>query len=155
MNYMRHGSSFLLQMYERLARNDAVRPVDLIFVLAGRLERKTYGLELFHSGIAPRLILSVDRYEVSKVKRLELPFAEELVRLRDRTLPEDRHFFVEMDCQDVRIQQVNLFSRNTYGEILKLRECLQHQQLKHVMIVSTDLHGLGDRLCAILSHIIV
>jgi hypothetical protein len=140
VKYMHAGSSLLLKIYERLARNDAVRPVDLIFVLAGRLERKTYGLELFHSGLAPRLILSIDRWEVSKTKRLELPFADDLVRLRDRTLPQDRHFFVDMDRDASRVQQVNLTIRNTYGEISKLRERLQHEPLKRVMVISTDLH---------------
>jgi hypothetical protein len=134
------GSSLLLKVYEQLARNDAVSPADLIFVLAGRLERKIYGLELFQSGIAPRLILSIDRYEVSKIKRLELPFAEELVRLRDRTLPQERHFFVDMDRNAVRFEQINLFSKNTYGEILKLREYLQDEKIEHVMVISTDLH---------------
>jgi uncharacterized SAM-binding protein YcdF (DUF218 family) len=132
--------TLLLKMYERLARNDAVRPVDLIFVLAGRLERKIYGLDLFHSGIAPRLILSIDRYEVSKTKRMDLPFADDLIRLRDRTLPQNRHFFVDMDRDALRIDQVNLFSRNTYGEILKLRDYVQDKQLQRVMVISTDLH---------------
>src|ERR1035441_3224688 len=62
--------SCLHRLYRCLTWNDSVEAVDLIFVMAGRMERKQYGLELYRAGIAPRLILSVGRFEVSKMSRL-------------------------------------------------------------------------------------
>ncbi len=44
--------------------------------MAGRFERKLYVLDLFRAGVAPILLLSVDRFEVSKTKRFQLPFAD-------------------------------------------------------------------------------
>src|ERR1035438_7158796 len=61
--------SACFRFYESLTRNDSVQPVDLIFVMAGRMERKHYGLELYRAGVAPQLVLSVGRFEVSKVRR--------------------------------------------------------------------------------------
>ena len=57
----------LYWLYERLTRNDDPAPADLIFVLAGKMERKRYGLELYRARSAKRLILSVGRFEVSKL----------------------------------------------------------------------------------------
>src|SRR5258707_15258286 len=97
-------SSFLLRLYATLTRNDAVQPADLIFVLAGRMERKHYGLELYRAGIAPRLLLSVGRFEVSRMHQLDLPGIDRLITMRDGTPPGERNFFVEVDSTDVRIE---------------------------------------------------
>jgi len=64
--------SGLMKLYENLTRTDSVQPCDLIFVLAGRMERKPYGLELYLAGMAPRLVLSVGRFEVSRMHQLGL-----------------------------------------------------------------------------------
>ena len=63
--------SALARLYESVICNDAPMPADLIFVMAGRMERKIYGLELYRAGIAPKLVLSIGRYEVSKMRSLE------------------------------------------------------------------------------------
>src|SRR5215469_4373168 len=57
-------SSFLEGLWDYLDVSDSPEPSDVIFVLAGRSERKIYGLQLFNQNLAPWLILSVGRYEV-------------------------------------------------------------------------------------------
>src|SRR5262245_882793 len=71
--------SALLALYESLTLTDQVQTVDLIVVMAGRMERKQYGLHLLRAGLTPRLILSVGRFEVSKMKCLELSRFDELL----------------------------------------------------------------------------
>ena len=127
-------------LYQCLTSNDPVEPVDLIFVMAGRMERKQYGLELYRAGIAPRLVLSVGRFEVSKMARLEWEGFDELVALRERTRPDDRHFFAEVDSSGIRIERAKLQRWNTYGEALGLRQLLEKRNAGKVMIVSTEVH---------------
>jgi len=132
--------SALLGRYESLTLTDQVQPVDLIVVMAGRMERKQYGLHLLRAGLTPHLILSVGRFEVSKMKCLELSHFEELLQLRDKTQPDERHFFVDVDSSGVRSHKVKLARWNTYGEALALRDCLKDDNAQRVMVVSTDIH---------------
>ena len=133
-------SSALLRVYGRLTRNDPEQPVDLIFVVAGRMERKHYGLELFRAGLAPRLVISVGRFEVSKMGKLDRAVGDSLIALRDRTPPGERHFFVEMDNAGVKAGQVRLPRWSTYGEALALRRFLEDAGVGKVMVISNDLH---------------
>jgi hypothetical protein len=130
----------LLWLYDSLIRHDPVQQVDVAFVMAGRMERKPYGLDLFRAGMTPRLILSVGRFEVSKMKRLELPGSEELIRLRDGLAPDERHFFVDMNTSNLRTRKVKLSKWNTYGEVLALHEYLNGENVGRLMVVSTDIH---------------
>jgi uncharacterized SAM-binding protein YcdF (DUF218 family) len=132
--------SVLYRLFEGLTRNDPVQPVDLVFVLAGRLERKAYGLELYRAGGAPRLLLSVGRFEVSKMPAVDFEGAAELIAERDRTAPGERHFFCELSAAGVHIETVRLRKWNTYGEMLGLRAYLERDMPRSVMIVSTDVH---------------
>jgi uncharacterized SAM-binding protein YcdF (DUF218 family) len=134
--------ALLRRLYESLTRSDAPAPADLIFVMAGRMERKPYGLELYRAGIAPVLVLSVGRFEISKMYRLDLgsDIAEKLTALRDKTPPDERHFFVKVDASGVSIEKPILPRWNTYGEILGLRQLLAGADVRRVMIVSTDVH---------------
>jgi hypothetical protein len=130
----------LMALYESLTFTVAPRPVDLVFVMAGRMERKRYGPELFRSGLAPTLVLSVGRFEVSKSKDLQLQGYEELVHLRDQTPPQERHFFITMTSSGNRVEQTKLPRWNTYGETVAFRDFLKTQNTRRVMIVSTDIH---------------
>jgi hypothetical protein len=132
--------SSLLRLYESLTRNDAVQPVDLIFVMAGRMERKDYGLELFRAGFAPQLLLSVGRFEVSKMRILDPESDRALRALRDGTPPNERHFFVRIDGSGARIQKATLLRCSTYGEALSLRQWLKLEKAKKIMVISTDVH---------------
>ena len=126
--------------YERLTRNDSPRPVDLIVVLAGRMERKRYGMDLYRAGVAPRLLLSVGRFEVSRMKPISADASQELVALRDRTPPEDRHFFCDFSGQGSKVQKAHLRRWSTYGEALAIAEYLDREMPDRVMVVSTDIH---------------
>jgi DUF218 domain len=132
--------SCLNGLYQSLTWNDPVESVDLIFVMAGRMERKQYGLELYRAGIAPRLVFSVGRFEVSKMSRLEWEGFHDLIALRERTQPDDRHFFVEVDSSGIHIERAKLQRWNTYGEALGLRQLLAGGNLGKVMIISTEIH---------------
>jgi hypothetical protein len=75
--------SWLFSWYQTLTSDDQPKPVDLIFVMAGRIARKHYGIELLRSGMAPRLVLSIERSEVSKMSKFGLEGFDELIALRD------------------------------------------------------------------------
>ena len=134
----RHRS--LCWLYDRLTRNDAPQQADLIFVLAGRMERKQYGLNLFRAGVAPRLLLSIGRFEVSKMRTIDFERVDELIAQRDRTRPDERHFFCEIDSSGRWIEKVRLRRWNTYGEVLALREFLEGNMPRSMIVVSTDVH---------------
>ncbi|HYR83111.1 MAG TPA: ElyC/SanA/YdcF family protein [Terriglobia bacterium] len=132
--------SSLVKLYENLTRDDAVRPVDLIFVMAGRMERKQYGLELFRAGVSPKLVLSIGRFEVSKMGDLDLKGIEELTLLRGQTPPDKRHFFMTLDSSGVRIEKAGLPVWNTYGEALALQQILEKEKARRVIVISNDIH---------------
>lgn len=136
----RWRDSAFLKFYESLTLNDAVQPVDLIFVIAGRMERKHYGLELYRAGLAPCLVLSVGRFEVSKMLQLDLECFDELKALRDQTPPSERNFFVTLDVSGFRIETAKLLRCSTYGEALAFRRLLEREGGQRVMVVSTDVH---------------
>ncbi len=136
----RWRDSACLGFYDSLTRNDSVQPVDLIFVMGGRMERKRYGLELYHAGLAPRLVMSVGRFEVSKMSQLDLECIDELKSLRDETPPGERNFFVTLDVSSIRLEKAKLFRHSTYGEVLAFRRLLEREGGRRVMVVSTDVH---------------
>jgi hypothetical protein len=104
------------------------------------MERKRYGLDIFRSGLSPTLVLSVGRFEVSKLKALQLEGYEELVYLRDHTPPDQRHFFITMTSSGIRIERMELKKWSTYGETVAFRDFLRHQNARRVMVISTDIH---------------
>ena len=126
--------------YNPLTKKDAPCPADLIFVLAGKMERKRYGLELYQAGFAKRLLLSVGRFEVSKMSGLPVGFTAELRATRDLLPPEKRHFFVQIDESQTRIFTPALRRWNTYGEVLGLRVHLADKLPSRLIVVSTDVH---------------
>ena len=130
----------LRRFYETLTREDEVRPADLIFVIAGGMERKQYGLDLFRAGVSPKLLLSVGRFEVRKMRRLDLEGWDELIRLREQTPPNQRHFFIKVDTSGVRVEKAVLQQWNTYGEALALGHRLEIEKTRRVIVVSTDVH---------------
>ena len=132
--------SALVRVYRALTVKDSVQPVDMIFVIAGRMDRKPYGLELYRAGVAQRLVLSIGRFEVSKMSQIEFTHAEELIALRSRTSPDERHFFVHRDPAGIRIETIALPRWSTYGEALGLRDYLEGKRVGKIIVVSTDIH---------------
>jgi uncharacterized SAM-binding protein YcdF (DUF218 family) len=137
---LRFWHSPLRGLYERLTLNDPPKSVDLIFVFAGRMERKRYGIELYQAGLAPRLLLSIGRFEVSKMRTVDFKSVEELISQRDRTAADERHFFCDINASGIRIEKPRLRRWNTYGEVLALRDFLERDLPRSVIVVSTDLH---------------
>jgi hypothetical protein len=112
----------------------------MIFVMAGRMERKRYARELYRAGIAPRLLLSVGRFEVSRISSLDMSELDELRVLRDRTEPSERHFFIDIDRSGVHIDKAALPRWSTYGEAVAFRKFWETGKAKRVMVISTDVH---------------
>ena len=139
-----NGNGGLAQALQKvsgaLTLTDLVQPVDVIVVLAGRMDRKLYGLELYNSRIAPRLALSVGRFEVSRMRSFGLERYDDLVALRDATPPEERHFLMVLGESGTHIQKLRLPRWSTYGEALGLRVFVQNQGVRRVMVVSTGIH---------------
>ena len=120
--------------------NDSPQPADLIFVLAGRMDRKRYGLEFYRAGIAPRLLLSVGRYEVSKMAAIDFEGLDELIEQRNKLPADQRHFFCEVTGSGTRIEQARLSRWHTYGEILGLWEYLKRRMPRSLIVISSDVH---------------
>ena len=130
----------LRSLHEYLTLNDPPGPADLIFVLAGRMDRKRHGLELYRAGVAPRLLLSVGRFEVSKMATVDFEGADDLIAQRNDLPPDQRHFFCEMNTTGHQIEHPQLPRWNTYGEILGLRGYLGRQMPGRMIVISSDVH---------------
>jgi len=136
----------LKSLADFLSIRDAPANCDLIFVLAGRPERKPYGLQLFQSGLAPRLIFSVGRYEVRQAARqpVEIPG---LMELREKTPPPQRHFWADFKRGGTSVSLAGLVKTNTYWELRALSRYLQPDVPRRITIVSTSIHLRRVRFC--------
>jgi len=136
----------LRSLADFLSIRDAPVSSDLIFVLAGRPERKPYGWQLFQSGLAPRLIFSVGRYEARRAARqpVEIPG---LMELRGKTPPPQRHFWADFKRDSTSVSLARLVRTNTYWELLALGRYLEPDVPRHITIVSTSIHLRRVRLC--------
>lgn len=139
--------SNLLQAPVRfLSIDDAPAVCDIILVLAGRIERKPYGLRLFQQQFAPRLIVSVSRHEVRQTaKQLSVPA---LLALRDATPPLQRHFWIDCCAGQQHIVRAKGIRRSsTYWELHALARYLGREAPKRIAIVSTSVHLRRVMLC--------
>jgi len=119
----------------------------VIFVLAGRRERKVYGLQLFHEGIAPRLILSVGRFEVRKMDHLGFQRLN-LRELTSRLPPGERHFFIDIVGDSPLVTARGDAGQGTYAELLALSRYLEPDRVNSLLLVSTSVHlGRVRRYC--------
>src|SRR5437899_11696467 len=78
---------------------------DAIFVLAGVVARKAYGLELYREGVAPRIVLSVARFEIRRLGEQALPTAIDLLSAAQGVPPAGRRFVVEFGASGVRCER--------------------------------------------------
>ena len=101
---------------------EEARKSDAIFVLAGARERKQYGLELYRAGLAPRILLSVGRFEIRRLRELPLPTPLDLLSAVQSVPPPERHFFVEFDASGVRYKRTPVGRFGTLSEIRALAE---------------------------------
>lgn len=122
--------------------------VDLIFVLAGRPDRKVFGLQLYRGGLAPKILLSTGRFEVRAFARLQLPGAERLREMARSLPPEHRHFLVEFKGADIEIQPILRGRFGTLGEVRALAAWLeQHPEIRSLGVVSSRSHLPRVILC--------
>jgi uncharacterized SAM-binding protein YcdF (DUF218 family) len=138
------GMSFwaapLNALFDSLSAGEAPRAADVLFVFAGRPERKRYGIELWKRGLAPTLVLSVGRYEWRRFPELGLPDDGGLVDLVQRTPPPERHFFVVLDRSGVSTHRVDARGLGTWNEARQLAAFLAPRRFRSVLVVSTSIH---------------
>jgi hypothetical protein len=109
-------------------------------VLAGRQERKIYGIDLWRRGYAPELILSVGRFEWRRFYRLGLSCDGGLRSLVDRTPPVTRHFFVRLRGDEAACSPVRRGRLGTLREGRALAEQLSAARPRSLMVVSSPMH---------------
>jgi hypothetical protein len=127
---------------------DLQRNRDLIFVLAGRENRKQYGLELFRQGFSPRVLFSVARFEIRRFSKLPLPVPLDLLKLASPVPPPQRHFFVLFEGKRVQVEHVRPRRFGTLTEIESLLRWLEgHSEIRSLLIVSSSAHLRRVRMC--------
>jgi hypothetical protein len=129
-----------------LTITDPVAQCDTIVVLAGRFERKLYGIELFQLGLAQRLILSIGRFEVTQTAAPPIA-ASEIISVRDKLPPERRHFWLDYENGERKICEANLKRPGTIGELRALAIYLAQRSPASIAIVSTSIHLRRIRFC--------
>lgn len=113
---------------------------DCIFVFAGREERKRLGVELYREGFAPRLILSVGRFEWRRFRELGLPSDGGLVAMVQTIAPEDRHFFVELSSDHTSCRWLPPGRYGTLTEARGLAAVLETRDIAKLTVVSSGEH---------------
>jgi uncharacterized SAM-binding protein YcdF (DUF218 family) len=135
-------------LHNWLSPADPPRRADLIFVLAGRMHRKDYALALFRQGLAPRILISVGRFEIRRFSRMTLPVPLDLLGLAQEAPPPDRHYFVFFHGLEVRTEPVQPRRFGTLTEIDALARWLDaHPEIRSVLLVSSGTHLRRLRLC--------
>jgi len=130
----------LARLFDFLSPASPPVPSDAIFVLAGRPERKRYGLDLWRRGLAPVLILSVGRFEWRRFPELGLPDDGGLLRLVGETYYRRRHFFVTVGSERARARFVPTRFLGTRREALGLAEEVRVRGYRSLLVVSTSVH---------------
>lgn len=113
---------------------------DAIFVFAGRESRKRLGLRLFREGLAPRLILSVGRFEWRRFPRLGLPGDGGLVKRVEATDPPKRHFFIRVDADGITSERIERGRLGTWSEARALAALVEREGISTLLVVSHPDH---------------
>lgn len=136
----------LRRISEFLTTDQPVARCDLMFVVAGTMDRKVYGLELFQRQLAPRIILSVARYEVRPTAAI-LSTGAELLKLRDQTPPPERHFWIDMDGAKTTIRRAAMKDTGTFPELQAFAKYIAPQAAASIALISTSIHLRRIRYC--------
>src|SRR5262249_50830657 len=104
-------------MEQLLTVAEEERAGDAIFVLAGARERKSFGLELHRRGLAPKIVLSVGRFEIRRLPEVGLPAPLDLLSTAQAVPPPERHYFVEFDAGGVKFEKTRVGRYGTLSEI--------------------------------------
>lgn len=127
-------------VYDFLDVGKSPRPADCIFVLAGKEERKIYGIKMWRFGYAARLILSIGRFEWRHFSQLNLESDGGLSSLVADTPPKKRHFFVQLDRQEVSCTPVRKGYFGTRSEARALAPFLKNISVRSLLVVSSPMH---------------
>jgi hypothetical protein len=128
--------------------NHPLQNADLIFVLAGRENRKQFGLDLFNQGLAPRILFSVARFEIRRFSKLSLPVPLDLVEVAADVPPPQRHYFVLFERRRIHVEHIRPGRFGTLTEIEALGRWLEgHPNTHSLLIVSSDTHLRRIRMC--------
>ncbi|HLZ49166.1 MAG TPA: hypothetical protein VKP61_00305 [Candidatus Acidoferrum sp.] len=112
------------------------------------MHRKDYALALFRLGLAPRILMSVGRFEIRRFFRMPLPVPLDLLGLAQEVPPPRRHYFVFFHGREVRAERVQPRRFGTLTEIDALARWLDaHPEIRSLLIVSSDTHLRRLRLC--------
>ena len=131
-----------------LSPSHPVSRADLIFVLAGRQSRKKYALELYRRGLAPKILLSVGRFEIRRFANLPLPVPLDLLAMAAGVPPPERHYFVEFESRTFHVDHVRPGPFGTLAEIESLARWLDsHQEITSMVVVSSPSHLRRVRMC--------
>ncbi len=126
-------------LYRFLNVGEPPHKCDCIFVMAGRPERKVYGIDLWRQGYAPELILSVGRFEWRGFYTLGLPDGG-LKGLIQATPPEQRHFFVRLRDSGAEASLIRKGRLGTMTEGRALAAQLRDSPIRSLMAVSSAIH---------------
>jgi hypothetical protein len=140
-------------IHQGLSVAEAPEPSDAVFVLAGGRERKSYGLQLYSTGLAPLVLLSVGRFEIRRFRELAIPYPAgeppiDLLAAAQAIPPAERHFFVAVDRAAVRFDRIACGRLGTLREIRALAaRCSERPEISSLMIVSSAYHLRRVRMC--------
>ena len=135
-------------MYDALTVRDKAERADAIFVLAGRPERKAYGLALWNAGRASVLVLSVGRFEWRGIPDLPLPDGDGGLRaLVDQTPPTRRHFFLVLDADGCRAEWIRPGRFGTRREARAFAALAAQRRWRSVVAITTAGHTRRTKQC--------
>ncbi len=134
-----------------LVCSDPLEPADLIFVLAGRRSRKTYGVDLWHDGWAHGILLSTFRVvplDLSGFAELRLPAWPRLLELQSGISSEGGLFFLHYDGDCWHAERLAVRPLGTLNEVAHFADWLRrHPKVRSVLVVSTGSHLRRVRMC--------
>ncbi len=122
------------------------RSADAIVVLAGRPERKVYGVELWSAGVAPTLVLSIARFEWRTLPSLGLPDDGGLAGLVAQTPPRLRHFLLVLDASGARAEWMPRGRLGTWSEALGAARLARARGWRSLVVVTSAMHAPRARL---------
>jgi hypothetical protein len=135
-------------LHDWLSPADAARPVDLLFVLAGRVSRKQYALQLFREALAQKLLFSVARFEIRRFSTMALPVPLDLLKLAQDVPPPQRHFFVLFQGGEFRVEHVQPRRFGTLTEIASLGRWLgANPGIYSLALISAATHLRRIQMC--------
>ena len=131
----------LIGMHDLLDVSGPVTSADAIFVFAGRPERKRFGVELWHHGVAETLVISVARFEWRGVAELRLSSDGGLRALVDQTPPARRHFLITLERKDARAEWIPRGRLGTWSEALAVARLARERGWRSLLLITTAAHS--------------